>query len=102
MVEDLPLQLLQLGAGLEPELVGEPAPSRLVGGEGFGLTTGAIQRPHELGERSLAVRVLTHDLLELRHELGVRPSSRSASMRSSCASVRRSSSRAASSCAKGS
>jgi hypothetical protein len=73
VVEDLPLELLQTGARLEPEVVGEPAPTCLVGGERLSLAAGAIERPHELCERSLAVRVLVDQLLELRHELGAPP-----------------------------
>ena len=58
VLEDPALEGLELLAGLEPELVHEPAPRLLERLERVGLATRAIQRQHQLGREALAQRVL--------------------------------------------
>ena len=55
--EDLALELVQVRAGLEPDLVHQPGTSRAVGLERLGLASVAVQREHELAARTLAQRV---------------------------------------------
>ena len=52
--EDRALQLPQLDARLEPELVGEDCAARLVHLERLGLTSGSVERQHELPAQALA------------------------------------------------
>ena len=58
VLEDLPLERLELLAGLQPELLDEPAARRLERLERVGLATGAIQREHQLRREALPQRVL--------------------------------------------
>ena len=71
MVEDAPLELLKLRAGLEPELVDQGSSRVLVDLERFCLPSGAVEGEHEQAARALAERLLAHELFELRHELAV-------------------------------
>ena len=57
MGEDRPLQVLQLGVRLEPELVAEQRAPGLIRIEGVRLTPGAIQSEHELCTKPLPERV---------------------------------------------
>ena len=65
------MQLAELAAGLDPELVDERAPRALIGVERLGLTAGAVEREHQLAAQPLAQRVLGHERLELAGHLGV-------------------------------
>jgi hypothetical protein len=69
LLQDLALELLELGAGREPELLVERplcSPIRL---ERVGLTAGRVQRAHQLAVHPLAQRVFGDVPLELRYEL---------------------------------
>ena len=66
--EDRALELLQVVARLEPELVSQLAPSLLVALEGIGLPPGAIEREHELTAETFPERVLDGEQLELGDE----------------------------------
>ena len=65
VLEDLPLQGLQLGARLDPELVHEPAPRRAVGLERVGLAAAAVERDEQLALEPLPERVRGDQRLEL-------------------------------------
>src|SRR4029079_10452321 len=69
LTEDRLLELAQLAAGLDPELVHERAARVLVGAERLGLAPRAVQRAHELAAQALAQRVLGDQLLELGHDI---------------------------------
>ena len=69
--EDRALELVQRGAGLDPQLGEERAPRRAVGLERFGLPARAIESQHELPAQPLTQRISRHERLELRHELVV-------------------------------
>src|SRR5439155_9474528 len=73
LLEDAPLELPQLSARLEAELVHKPAPARLVGGERIRLPRGPIEAEHQLGEQTLPERVLGDEPLELTHQLRAAP-----------------------------
>ena len=69
-LEDLPMQMLQLGGGVGPELVGEDLASTLVRGERLGLSPGAIQREHEARPHPFAERIPRGQGLEFRNDGG--------------------------------
>ena len=71
MREDRPFQLLELSAGLEPELLDERASCILVGGERVSLSSGAIEGEHQLRPRALPEWVLLHERFELGNEVVV-------------------------------
>ena len=52
------MQLLEIGAGLDPELLDERAPSVLVGVQCFRLSAGAIERKHQMRAEPLPNRIL--------------------------------------------
>ena len=89
-------------ARLEPELVGEPAPPAWYAARASAWRparySARMSWPSGRSRCGCARTILSSSDTSS----ALRPSARSASIRSSCASVRRSSSRAASSCAKGS
>ena len=58
MIQDLALEALQLLARLDPELVDECAPRRLIDLERLGLTPGSVEREHELAAQPLLKRML--------------------------------------------
>src|SRR5262249_46470806 len=58
LLEYLPLELLELGAGLEPELLVQDAARASVGVERVGLPARCVQRTHELRVRAFSQRVL--------------------------------------------
>ena len=66
--QHLPLELLQLRRGVEPELVGECEPRGAVDLERLGLPAAAIEREHQLAAQSLAERVGGDQGLELADE----------------------------------
>ena len=94
LVQDRLLELLELTARLEAELVPEHVASLAVGLERIGLPAGSVQRQHQLCMNALPQRVDGHERLQLGHELGVPAAARSASILPSRA-TRRSSSRRA-------
>ena len=59
------LELLELAAGLEPEVLHQRAPGVAERVERLGLAAGPIQREHELRVQPLAVRVLGDQRLQL-------------------------------------
>ena len=63
--QDRPLEPLQRGARVDPQLLDERAPCLLVALERIGLPAGAVEGQHELGQEALAHRVLGHQRLEL-------------------------------------
>ena len=73
MGEDRLVELVQLGAGLDPELLDEHLARVAVGLQRVGLAAAAVQREHQLRVQPLAPRVLAGELLELADQLGVAP-----------------------------
>ena len=73
VAKDLRLEPLELGAGLDPELVDEAGACVLVHLEGLGLPARAIQREHQLSPEGLAQRVLADERLQLADDVAVRP-----------------------------
>ena len=71
--EDRRLELPQLRARLESELVCQHATRVAVGLERVRLSARAVQRQHELRAKPLAVRMLGHEHLQLGHQLGLTP-----------------------------
>jgi hypothetical protein len=71
VLQDLPLQLPQRRARLEPELVDEQLPKVAVNRECVALPPRAVKSQHEQASRALAERLLAHEALELRNELAV-------------------------------
>ena len=69
VLEDPPLQLVQLRAGLEPQLVDEPPAERAEGVERVRLAPGAIERQHQRGDQALVPRMRGHQRFQLRDEL---------------------------------
>ena len=65
MLEDPPLKVVQLGPGLEPQLIDEALAGRLEGVKCIGLSPGAIKRDHQRAEETLSQRMLSHEPLEL-------------------------------------
>jgi len=70
--QDRPLELLELLARVEAELLDERAPHVLVGRESIGLAARAVERQHELAAQTLAKRMLGDHGFELADELSVR------------------------------
>ena len=70
MLEDPSLELMQLGPGLEPELIDQAPAGRLEHVERVGLAPGAIEGEHQARDQPLTQRVLVNEPLELGHELG--------------------------------
>ena len=71
MREDGLLETLELGAGLEAELLDERPASIGVHVECLRLAAGAVEGEHQLRAEALAQRMRAHELAQLRHELGV-------------------------------
>ncbi len=71
LAEDRRLELAQLGAGIDAELLDERLARCPVGRERVRLPARAVERKHELRPRPLAERLRLHERLELRHELRV-------------------------------
>ena len=69
--EHAALEVLQRRARVDPELVGERAPERLVARERLGLAARAVEGEHLLRAKALAQRVTGDERLELTHHLGV-------------------------------
>jgi len=71
VVEDPPLELPQLVARLESEIVDEQLPALPVDGQRICLPPRSIEREHELGPGPLAQRMGRDDWFELRDRLPV-------------------------------
>ena len=71
MLEDLLVQALQLGAGLDADLLHQPGARVAVGGERLRLPAGAVEREHALGVQVLAQRVGRDERVELADHLDV-------------------------------
>src|SRR5262245_34820170 len=69
--EDRRFHLAQLTAGLETQLFDEYLPRVLICSKCVGLSTGAVQREHELTPEALAVRIACDECFELRQQLDV-------------------------------
>ena len=71
MEEYGPLEIAQLVARIEAELVGEQRARASRGGKRFRLSPRAVEGEHELARQTLAQRVLRRQPLELRYDLGM-------------------------------
>jgi hypothetical protein len=71
--EDPALQLAKLRPGLEPQVLDQARAPGAKSGQRVGLAAGPVERKHELPERALAERVLSHERLQLGHEGTVAP-----------------------------
>ena len=69
MAKDSPLDLAQVGARVQPQLVGEEAAEVLVGGERVRLAARPVQRHHQLRAQPLLERVLTDERGQLGRHL---------------------------------
>ncbi len=67
------MQLAELGAGFNAELVRDHLASLRVGLQGLRLPAGAVQGPHEQGPHALADRMIGEQPAQLRHDLGLPP-----------------------------
>ena len=73
MAEDLGLELAQLGARLDAELVDEAGAGSLIHVQSLRLPARTVQRDHELSQEALAQRVLGDEPLELSDDVAVAP-----------------------------
>jgi hypothetical protein len=71
MLEDPALELLQLGARLEAELLVQRPSGPPIGVERICLASASIEGKHELAVEPLAQGMYREELLELWHELGI-------------------------------
>ena len=71
LAEDRGLELAELRAGIDAELLDEGLACSAVGSERIRLAAGAVEREHELRARALAQRLGLDERLELGDELGV-------------------------------
>ena len=71
VIQDLSLETLECGTGIDPELLDEPCAGLLEGSKRVCLPSGAIEREHQLSAQSLAERVIDDEALELGDELRV-------------------------------
>jgi len=67
------LELLQLLARLQADLLRKVAPSRTVGGEGLGLAGRSVKGKHQLVSQTLAAGMLDHERLKLADQLTMAP-----------------------------
>ena len=102
MREDLLLERLELGGGLEAELRHERLAGIGVRLEGLGLAAGAVQREHQLRPEPLAERMARTSAVSSPTSSAWRPQARSASIRVSSAERRSSSSSRTAAVANGS
>ena len=65
------LQPPELGAGVDAELVGQPAAHVLVGGQRVGRLAAAVQAQHELSVELLLQRMRGNELAQLGHQLAI-------------------------------
>ena len=73
MVEDGPLEALELIVRLEPELLVQQPPARPVDLERICLAAAAIECQHLLAAQTFPQWLLAHEPLELRNQLRVAP-----------------------------
>jgi len=73
LVEDPALEVLELRAGLEPELPVEQGAGVAVEIKRLGLPSGAVEREHQLTARTFPQRLLVDQLLELRPDPNLLP-----------------------------
>ena len=73
MSKNRPLELLERGARIDPELVDERPARVLVGLQGLRLPARPVQRRHQVAAQTLAQRVLGDERLELPDQLVVAP-----------------------------
>jgi hypothetical protein len=71
LAKDLFLELLELGRGVDPEVVEQHVPGPTVRGEGVALTPGPVQGDNQVAPQSLPVRMAGDEGLELADELPV-------------------------------
>jgi hypothetical protein len=71
VIQDLSLETLERGAGIDPKLVDEPCAGLLEGLKRVCLPSGALEREHQLSAHSLAERVIDDEALELGDDLRV-------------------------------
>ena len=71
LAQDRGLELAELGAGVDAELLDERLARAAVGGERVRLPAGPVEREHQLGARPLAQGLRIDERLELRDELRV-------------------------------
>ena len=71
LLEDRPLQPLQLRSRLQSQVARETAASVAIDVEGLGLASAAVEREHQLAPQPLAERVLVDAGLELGHDRAV-------------------------------
>ena len=71
--EDGPLERLQRRGRIEPEGLDQQPPRRTVDLQGFGLSSGAVEREHQLAAGPLAQRMRCDECLELGHDAVVAP-----------------------------
>ena len=71
LLEDRPLEPLELLARLQSQLLRELAAGLAVGVERLGLPAGAVEREHQLAAQALPQRMLGDERLELADQLGV-------------------------------
>jgi hypothetical protein len=69
LVQDLLLEPLQRGAGVEPERVAEHVPRYLENLQGVRLPSRAVQREHQLCAKALAKRMFGNEPLQLDNDL---------------------------------
>ena len=69
LTEDRLMQLPQLDARLDPELLHERLPRIAIGVERIGLPPRPVEREHELSAQALAEAMLEDERLELGHEV---------------------------------
>ncbi|HKH04261.1 MAG TPA: hypothetical protein VKA65_03790 [Acidimicrobiales bacterium] len=73
LAEDRHLQRLQLGPGVDAQLLGEGGPGLAERGEGVGLAAGPVQGQHQLAPQPLAQRLLLDQRRQLAGQLAVAP-----------------------------
>ena len=66
------MKLLQAGARIDPELVDEHTPPRLVGLQRFRLAARAVEREHQLAAQPLAEGISRQERFQLGDEIGQR------------------------------
>src|SRR5207244_1760102 len=71
LAEDRLLQLLERGTRLDPQLVDEVPPRRLVRLQRLRLPAGAVEREHQLAAQAFSERMPGDQLLELADDLRV-------------------------------
>jgi hypothetical protein len=71
--DDLPLQLPELRARLEPELLRQATACPLIGSKRFGLAARAVEREHQLTQEPLSLRIVLDERFELGYQLPPAP-----------------------------